>query len=64
MVKEQIERPLRTISEEEWNEYLDYKRWKTHKPQRQEQRQHQIIEGYQKVNKEFVKFESDLILSR
>ena len=44
-VKEQIERPLRTISEEEWNEYLDYKRWKTHKPQRQHQR-HQIIEGY------------------
>lgn len=48
IVKEQIERPLRTISEEEWNEYLDYKRWKTHKPQRQQQRQQpRVIEEYQ-----------------
>ena len=39
-VKEQIETPLRTISEEEWNEYLDYKRWKTHKPHQQ---QHQVM---------------------
>ena len=27
-VEQQIQEPLRSISEEEWNEYLDYKRWK------------------------------------
>ena len=27
-VQSQLETPLRSISEEEWNEYLDFKRWK------------------------------------